>query len=157
MSHGKDGICVQNLAVDEEVTRLLHHYFVLFFLQGASSFKAEKPRNKCVRSFSDRRCVTVRNQLQTVLSDPDRELVTDQSMNSIEVQLGEPGFLLGSHRGAEMTHRQLHPPSLPQHGCQLTKLGTWSTLHSLQAAQHVRVSFPSDSVGPNLFQAAALA
>lgn len=36
--------------------------------------------------------------------------------------------------GAEMIQRRLHHQSLPQHGRQLTELGTWSTL-SLQTDQ----------------------
>lgn len=38
-------------------------------------------------------------------------------------------------KGSEVTQRQLHQQGAPQHERQLTKLGTWNTLHSLQAAQ----------------------
>ena len=49
--------------------------------------------------------------------------------------------------GAEMTQRQRNHQGPPQHSDSSQKLGTWSTMHSLQAAQQVGVSFPSDS-GP---------
>lgn len=53
VSHGKGVICVQNLAIYEEVTGFFHHDFILFFFQGPSSFKAEKPWNKCVGAYEE--------------------------------------------------------------------------------------------------------
>lgn len=54
-----------------------------------------------------------------------------------------------------MTQGQLNYQSSPQHGGQHTKPGTWNTVHSLQAAQHVGV-FPGASVRLNPFQATLL-
>lgn len=41
------------LAVDKEVACLFDQNLVLFFFQGSSSFKAEKPRNKGVCSYNE--------------------------------------------------------------------------------------------------------
>lgn len=67
----------------------------------------------------------------------------------------------GSCTGAEMTQRQLYHQGPPQHEWQLTNLETWSTLHSLQAAQQVgecpfRVTLPGSSAGFCFFRAAGL-
>lgn len=69
VAHGEGAVGVQNLTVDEEVASLLHQDLVLSLFQGASSFKAEKPRDKRVRPFLYGWRVTICNQLQEVLSD----------------------------------------------------------------------------------------
>lgn len=42
----------------------------------------------------------------------------------------------------EMTQRQLYHQSSPQHGWQLKSLGTWNTLHGLQAADRLDSVLP---------------
>ena len=68
--------------------------------------------------------------------------MTEQSTDTTKDQLDEPVSFIGvnyrsmdeaSLTGAEMTQRQLHRQSHPTMGDrQLTKLGIWSALHSLQ-------------------------
>ena len=76
-----------------------------------------------------------------------------------KVQLGESVSFIGvTYRsvgeglliGAEITERQLYRQSPP------TKLGTWSTLYSLQAAQWIEELFIGTSIGLNLFKVAWL-
>ena len=81
---------------------------------------------------------------RTNLPTPDRKPMTDQSMDTTKVQLGKPLTLIGVTYGygwevtrAEMPWRRLHHKVHPSMGDSLQKLGTWSTLHSLQAAQQV--------------------
>ena len=107
---------------------------------------------------------------QTCLHTLNRDHMTNQSTNITKVQLGEPMSFIGvtyrnmgegSCTGAEMTQRQLYHQGPPQHEWQLTNLETWSTLHSLQAAQQVgecpfRVTLPGSSAGFCFFQAAGL-
>lgn len=94
------------------------------------------------------------------LLTPDRKPTTDQSTNTTKDQLGEPKSFIGvSYRnmGEGVTYRSR---SDSKDGCitkayantsdSSQKLGAWDTLHSVQAAQQVRVSFPRDSVGLNL-------
>lgn len=58
------------------------------------------------------------------------------------------------HIGAEMSQRQLHHKGPSQHRWQVTKFETWITLNSLWHLIGWLVSFPSVSVGLNLFQVA---
>ena len=62
----------------------------------------------------------------------------DQAMDTTRVQLGESMGVMGVSVGAEITQRQLHHQNPPQHRRQLTNLESWSTRHSLQAAQQIR-------------------
>lgn len=88
------------------------------------------------------------------LLTPDRKPITDQSMETTEVQLGELMNFIGvTYRIRKDAQTAAWPKPTP--ACwQLTKLGTWSTLHSLQAVQQVeRVSYSGTSLALNLFPA----
>lgn len=78
-------------------------------------------------------------------------------MEATEVQLGEPMSFTGvSYRnmgegsltGADVTQRKTAAPPYPTPAW-VTKLGAWSTLHSLQAAQQVGEG-PSQGLWPDL-------
>lgn len=100
----------------------------------------------------------------TCLNTLDREPTTDHSTNTTKVQLGElvnfnwvtysskcEWFLIA----AEMTQRKLHHQNLPQHRWQLTTVGNLKhTAQPLGSSVGQRMSFPSESFGVNLFQAA---
>lgn len=71
---------------------------------------------------------------------------TDQSRDTAKVQLCEPVSFIwvtysrvseGLPTEADMTQRQLNHQSPPQHGDSSQSWETWSTPHSLQAAQWV--------------------
>lgn len=55
-----------------------------------------------------------------------------------------------------MTQRQVRHQSPPQHGCQLTKLWTCSTLQPVDSSAGWRVPCAGASVGPNLLKTALL-
>lgn len=81
----------------------------------------------------------------TGLLIPDRESMTDQSMDTSKVQVGKPVSFIG------VAYRIVCQGYLPKQKClkesciskALTKLGTWSLLHTVQAPPQVGVSFPN--------------
>lgn len=82
------------------------------------------------------------------------DLMTDQNMDTIEVQLSEPLSLLGLLTGTEITYRQLCHPSPPHRGWQ-SQSWTLNTAQPAGSPPDGRASFPSDSA-LNLCQAAWL-
>lgn len=88
---------------------------------------------------------------------PGRNPATDPSTNITKAQLGEPMSFIRVLTGIWVLG-YLQEQKCKAHystGDSSQRLGTWSPLHSLQAAQQPGGSFPRDSC-LNLFQAAQL-
>lgn len=70
----------------------------------------------------------------------NREPKTKQSTDTTESNLLNQWVLLGGYKNMgerEETERQLYQQNLPQQGWQLSKPGTWNTLHSQQIADRL--------------------
>lgn len=93
-------------------------------------------------------CVTLSlGSCDRCLLTPDREPRAEQSRDTTKVPFGGSVSYTGAtHRsvceglvtGAEMTHRQCHPPSLLQDDDSSLELGVWRSPHSLRAARQIR-------------------